>query len=117
MGTTSIGFNLFLGGAMAEGKKLRNAQRGIAFSTMSAFVVSVLILIVGAGYHNEKNHIIINNSTTINTLTEGEDSKMFSITDLAGFLNQFVGNLNFQKLREKFLNWTSPDFSRARQIK
>ena len=32
---------------MAEGKKLRSAQRGIAFSTTSAFIVSVLILIVG----------------------------------------------------------------------
>ena len=67
---------------MAEGKKLRSAQRGIAFSTMSAFIVSVLILIVGAGYHNEKNHIAINTT---------KDSKMFSITDLAGFLNQYVG--------------------------
>ena len=54
VGTTSIGFNLFLGGAIAEGKKLRSAQRGIAFSTMSAFIVSVLILIVGAGYHADK---------------------------------------------------------------
>ena len=93
VGTTSIGFNLFLGGAMAEGKKLRSAQRGIAFSTTSAFIVSVLILIVGAGYHNENNHIAINTTTTAsNTLTSNkEDSKMFSITDLAGFLNQYVG--------------------------
>merc|ERR1712226_600490 len=64
VGTTSIGFNLFLGGAMAEGKKLRNAQRGIAFSTMSAFIVSVLILIVGAGYHNEKYQDTIMTTTT-----------------------------------------------------
>eukprot|EP00088_Acartia_fossae_P052510 TRINITY_DN5933_c0_g1_i2.p1 TRINITY_DN5933_c0_g1~~TRINITY_DN5933_c0_g1_i2.p1 ORF type:complete len:522 (-),score=114.63 TRINITY_DN5933_c0_g1_i2:342-1907(-) len=53
VGTTSIGFNLFLGGSMAKGKSLRPAQRGIGFSTASAFVVSVLILIVGSGNYDE----------------------------------------------------------------
>merc|ERR1711971_1086639 len=53
VGTTSIGFNLFLGGAMAEGKQIRGAQRGIAFSTGSALAVSVLILIVGAGANSQ----------------------------------------------------------------
>ena len=43
--------NLFLGGAMAKGKELGSARRGIAFSTMSALAVSILILVVGAGYH------------------------------------------------------------------
>ena len=92
VGTTSIGFNLFLGGAMAEGKKLRSAQRGIAFSTMSAFIVSVLILIVGAGYHADKYPDI---SSTSNVTMEGEvagqGSRRFSITDLATFLYQYVG--------------------------
>ena len=37
---------------MAEGKQIRGAQRGIAFSTGSALAVSVLILIVGAGANN-----------------------------------------------------------------
>jgi len=73
VGTTSIGFNLFLGGAMAKGRTLGSAQRGIAFSTVSAFVVSVLILTVGAGYHNER--------------TETN----FSVTDLAKFIQKFVG--------------------------
>eukprot|EP00092_Neocalanus_flemingeri_P040918 GFUD01044552.1.p1 GENE.GFUD01044552.1~~GFUD01044552.1.p1 ORF type:complete len:508 (+),score=112.68 GFUD01044552.1:183-1706(+) len=73
VGTTSIGFNLFLGGAMAKGKELVSAQRGIAFSTISALMVSVLILIVGAGYHDE-----------------GSSSK-FTITQLGGFIEQFVG--------------------------
>jgi len=49
VGTTSLGFNLFLGGSMAKGKELGSAQRGIAFSTISALEVSSLILIVGAG--------------------------------------------------------------------
>merc|ERR1712001_611690 len=53
VGTTSIGFNLFLGGAMAEGKQIGGAQRGIAFSTGSALAVSVLILIVGAGANSQ----------------------------------------------------------------
>ena len=47
--TTAIGFNLFLGGSMAEGRQLKSAQRGIAFSTFCAFLVSSLILIVGSG--------------------------------------------------------------------
>ena len=58
---------------MAKGRTLGSAQRGIAFSTISAFVVSVLILTVGAGYHKEKT-----------------DSN-FSVTDLAKFIQQFVG--------------------------
>jgi len=74
VGTTSIGFNLFLGGAMAKGKELVSAQRGIAFSTISALMVSVLIMIVGAGYHQE-----------------GAAAK-FTITQLAVFITQFVGN-------------------------
>ena len=74
MGTTSIGFNLFLGGAMARGRSLGSAQRGIAFSTISAFVVSVLILIVGAGYHNDPNR-----------------EQKFTITDLGTFIEKFVG--------------------------
>merc|ERR1719369_1778789 len=53
VGTTSIGYNLFLGGAMAQGKTIVEAQRGIAFSTVSAFLVSELILIIGAGYHSK----------------------------------------------------------------
>jgi len=73
VGTTSIGFNLFLGGAMAKGKELVSAQRGIAFSTVSALMVSVLIMIVGAGYHQE-----------------GAAAK-FTITQLAVFITQFVG--------------------------
>ena len=64
---------MFLGGAMAKGRTLGSAQRGIAFSTISAFVVSVLILTVGAGYHETRT-----------------DSN-FSVTDLAKFIQQFVG--------------------------
>ena len=78
VGTTSIGFNLFLGGAMAKGKELGSARRGIAFSTASALVVSVLILIVGAGYHNWQPE-------------DGEKGEQFSITQLGSFIKQFVG--------------------------
>ena len=84
VGTTSIGFNLFLGGAMAEGKKLRSAQRGIAFSTMSAFIVSVLILIVGAGYHADKYPDI---SSTSNITMEGEVAGQSSTICPQGFLS------------------------------
>ena len=74
VGTTSIGFNLFLGGAMARGRSLGSAQRGIAFSTVSAFVVSGLILIVGAGFHEVPNR-----------------DPNFSITQLGAFIQEFVG--------------------------
>jgi len=73
VGTTSLGFNLFLGGAMAQGKKLSSAQRGIALSTTSALVVSTLILIVGAGFHKDG-------------VTDS-----FSISQLSVFIEQFVG--------------------------
>jgi Mn2+/Fe2+ NRAMP family transporter len=74
VGTTSIGFNLFLGGAMAKGKSLRPAQRGIGFSTASAFVVSVLILIVGSGNYQEE-----------------ESGQRFKIADLANKIADFYG--------------------------
>ena len=74
MGTTSLGFNLFLGGAMAQGKDLTSAQRGIAFSTIAAMVVSELILLVGAGAHEAEEKI-----------------GKFTIDKLSGFIEQFVG--------------------------
>eukprot|EP00096_Caligus_rogercresseyi_P007914 TRINITY_DN26069_c0_g1_i1.p1 TRINITY_DN26069_c0_g1~~TRINITY_DN26069_c0_g1_i1.p1 ORF type:complete len:470 (+),score=92.30 TRINITY_DN26069_c0_g1_i1:165-1574(+) len=55
VGTTSLGFNLFLGSAMAEGKSLSSMRVGIAFSTFLAFIVSTLILIVGSGVEDEKS--------------------------------------------------------------
>lgn len=81
VGTTSIGFNLFLGGSMAKGKTLVPAQRGIAFSTASAFVVSVLILIVGSTNYQE-----------------GGNSGKFEIADLAKKIEEFyneVGRIIF----------------------
>ena len=50
--TTAVGFNLFLGGSMAEGKDLKAAQRGIGFSTIGAFSCSALILVVGSANFN-----------------------------------------------------------------
>ena len=71
--TTSVGYNLFLGGAMAKGREMGSAQRGIAFSTVSAVAVSILILIVGSGFHQDGG------STT------------FSISQLGDFINKFLG--------------------------
>jgi len=48
-GTTALGFNIFLGSEMAKGKQLAETRRGLTFSTLAAFLVSVLVLIVGAG--------------------------------------------------------------------
>ena len=47
--TTAIGFNIFLSGAMAVGKGLKECRRGIAFSTFSTLAVSTLIMVVGSG--------------------------------------------------------------------
>eukprot|EP00090_Calanus_glacialis_P015801 TRINITY_DN24887_c0_g1_i1.p1 TRINITY_DN24887_c0_g1~~TRINITY_DN24887_c0_g1_i1.p1 ORF type:complete len:422 (+),score=127.74 TRINITY_DN24887_c0_g1_i1:187-1266(+) len=71
--TTSVGYNLFLGGAMAKGRQLGSAQRGIAFSTVSAVAVSILILIVGSGFHQDGG------STT------------FTISQLSAFIYKFLG--------------------------
>ena len=71
--TTAIGFNLFLGGSMAEGRQLKSAQRGIAFSTFCAFLVSSLILIIGSGDHG--NEII----------------DEFEIADIADAVSKFFG--------------------------
>ena len=59
---------------MAKGKKLSTAQRGIALSTISALVVSTLILIVGAGFHQD-----------------GGPTTSFTISQLSVFIEQFVG--------------------------
>lgn len=75
VGTTCIGYNLFLGGAMADGKTLAAARRGITFSTISALLVSSLILIVGAGSRTEMV----------------EDS--FTISQLSQFIRAYVGTV------------------------
>ena len=75
--TTAIGFNLFLGGSMAEGRQLKSAQRGIAFSTFCAFLVSSLILIVGSGDYG--NEII------------DEPADEFEIADIAEAVSKFFG--------------------------
>jgi len=71
--TTSVGYNLFLGGSMAKGRELKSAQRGIAFSTGSAVSVSILILIVGSGFHQDGA------------------TKAFSISQLGDFIFEFLG--------------------------
>lgn len=82
VGTTAIGFNLFLGGKMAEGKTLAQAQRGIAFSTVMTFLVSVLIMVVGDG-------------TTRNITPSGTGgaSKVFTIASLGVTVEQLTGRL------------------------
>jgi len=77
--TTAVGFNLFLGGAMATGRDLRSAQRGIAFSCAAAFVVSLLILMVGAG-------------SFIKNEESGSMPPRFTIPVLSGFVREFTGD-------------------------
>ena len=94
VGTTSIGFNLFLGGSMAEGKKLGASQRGIAFSTAAAFVVSVLILIVGSGDFDAgivESSSSIGDSEESATAADGKEKKKFAISDIAKAIEQFYG--------------------------
>jgi len=49
VGTTAIGVNLFFSGSMAVGTTMADCRRGIAFSQLSALLVSLLIMIVGSG--------------------------------------------------------------------
>ena len=92
IGTTSIGFNLFLGGKMAEGKTLKSAQRGIAFSTFMALIVSVLILIVGDGtYHKSKGVFTIANlAEIIEKLTGKAGLWVFGIGFIAAALSSML---------------------------
>jgi len=76
--TTAVGFNLFLGGAMASNRDLRSAQRGIAFSCAAAFIVSLLILMVGAG-------------SFIKNAESGHLPPRFTIPVLSGFVREFTG--------------------------
>ena len=78
VGTTAVGFNLFLGGAMAKGRNLSSAQRGIAFSCCAAFLVSELILMVGAGHYMQSKN-------TDHPLTK------FTIQQLTAFVEEFTG--------------------------
>jgi len=78
VGTTAVGFNLFLGGAMAKGRNLSSAQRGIAFSCFAAFLVSELILMVGAGHYMQSK-------TNELPLTR------FTILQLTDFVEEFTG--------------------------
>ena len=48
VGTTAIGCNIFFSGSMAVGKELNACRRGIAFSTVSTLIVSLLIMVVGS---------------------------------------------------------------------
>ncbi|CAE7701968.1 HERC2 [Symbiodinium pilosum] len=76
VGTTAIGFNLFLSGSMARHKTLAECRRGIAFSTLSALIVSVLIMIVAAGVFEEQG---------------GTAGARFNIIDLAASINGYFG--------------------------
>ena len=60
---------------MAKGQKLESSQRGIAFSTISALEVSVLILIVGAGTFHE------------------DSDQAFSIAMLADLIRSLIGEV------------------------
>eukprot|EP00931_Biecheleriopsis_adriatica_P068269 TRINITY_DN42248_c0_g1_i1.p1 TRINITY_DN42248_c0_g1~~TRINITY_DN42248_c0_g1_i1.p1 ORF type:complete len:489 (-),score=74.13 TRINITY_DN42248_c0_g1_i1:59-1525(-) len=75
VGTTAIGFNLFLGGEMAKTRLLPEVQRGIAFSTLSAFIVSVMIMIIGSGAR-----------ATYGT------SSAFNISQLAAAIHEYLGD-------------------------
>ena len=56
VGTTAIGYNIFLGSSLAKSSEqtLGSAQRGIAFSVLGTLSISMLIVIIGNGvlrYH------------------------------------------------------------------
>jgi len=78
VGTTAVGFNLFLGGAMAKGRNLSSAQRGIAFSCCAAFLVSELILMVGAGHYIQRRNI-------------NQPPTTFTIQQLTQFVAEYTG--------------------------
>ena len=91
VGTTAIGFNLFLGGKMAEGKTLPQAQRGIAFSTLMTLIVSVLIMIVGDGIELQKGLFTIANlANTVENLAGRVGLWIFCIGFIAAALSSML---------------------------
>ena len=63
---------------MAKGRNLSSAQRGIAFSCTAAFLVSELILMVGAGHYIQRK----NNAQSLTA---------FTIQQLTHFVAEFTG--------------------------
>ena len=63
---------------MAKGRNLSSAQRGIAFSCCAAFLVSELILMVGAGHFTQ-------------TKNSHQPSTGFTIQQLTDFVKEFTG--------------------------
>jgi len=75
VGTTSAGFNLFLGGAMAHGRELGAARRGIVCATLGAMVASILILVVGAGTFSQNSN------------------QGYTVDILATLIHQYIGTI------------------------
>lgn len=92
VGTTSVGFNLFLGSGMALGRSLPSARRGIAFSTFVTMIVSILIVIVGDGTHGEKKgaFTIATLVDIIERLTGKSGTWVFGISFIAAALSSML---------------------------
>ena len=77
---------------MAEGKTLKSAQRGIAFSTFMALIVSILILIVGDGTHQKSKGVftIANLAEIIEKLTGKAGLWVFGIGFIAAALSSML---------------------------
>ena len=93
VGTTAIGFNLFLGGEMAKGRTLIAAQRGILFSVVSAMIVSQLIMMVGAGQFNAsapEGYSIQGLSRFIKYITGTEGVVVFALGFMAAALSSMI---------------------------
>ena len=78
---------------MAQGKQLASAQRGIAFSTTSAVSVSILILIVGSGFHQEGS------------------TESFSISQLGDFIAEFLGTTGVVIFSLGFIGLNPPEIA------
>ena len=79
---------------MARGKTLHGAQRGIAFSTFLAFVVSLLILIVGDGTHKSSKGVFTIDSLAdiIHRITGETGIWIFGIGFIAAALSSMLTN-------------------------
>jgi len=72
VGTTLIGFNIFLTGAMATGRSLSSTRRGIAISHSATFLVSALILLSANGsvQHSNNSSMLESNDFTVSHLSD-----------------------------------------------
>ena len=103
MGTTSITFNLFVGGNIAKGKKMKEARMGNGFSSILTFLISLFILLVGSGAKNNTFNNTINNSFNVTFDSTFDNTSNDSLDNT--FNNTFKISMLTEVIKEQTPFW------------